>query len=72
MSDNKVYTLSEDGVSMVGGSPVLPTNNVSDGAIEGIGVGPKGEPGVSKRNRKRVMPFKSMFKRVFPGSSRTD
>lgn len=64
--------ITED-VGMVGGSPVgAPTNNAGEGVIAGIGVGKDGEPGVSKRNRKRVMPFKSFFKRTFTNSKRTD
>jgi hypothetical protein len=46
---------------MVGGSPI---NNAGGGEIAGIGVGPKGEPGVGKR--KKPMPFKSFFKRKDP------
>jgi hypothetical protein len=46
---------------MVGGTPV---NNAGDGEIAGLGVGPKGEPGVGKR--KKVMPFKSFFRRKSP------
>jgi hypothetical protein len=46
---------------MVGGTPV---NNAGGGEIAGIGVGPKGEPGVS--SRKKPMPFKSFFKRKAP------
>ena len=53
--------LKEDGVGMVGGVPV---NNASDGEIAGLGVGPKGEPGV--RKRKKPMPFKSFFSRKIP------
>jgi len=53
--------LKEDGVGMVGGSPV---NNAGDGEIAGLGVGPKGEPGV--RKRKKPMPFKSFFRRKSP------
>ena len=52
--------LKEDGVGMVGGTPV---NNAGGGEIAGIGVGPKGEPGVGKR--KKPMPFKSFFKRKY-------
>lgn len=29
---------------------VVPTNNAGGGNIQGIGVGPKGEPGVSKKH----------------------
>ena len=54
--------LKEDGVGMVGGSP---TNNVGGGAIAGLGVGPQGEPGVKKGQKKKVMPFK-MFTRTNP------
>ena len=46
--------LKEDG--MVGGVPV---NNVGDGNIAGLGVGPQGEPGVNKKNKKSVIPFKT-------------
>jgi hypothetical protein len=48
----------EDG--MVG----VPTNNAGGGEVAGLGVGPKGEPGVGKR--KKPMPFKSFFKRRDP------
>ena len=51
----------EDGVGMVGGTPI---NNAGGGEVAGIGVGPKGEPGVGKR--KKPMPFKSFFKRKDP------
>ena len=54
--------LKEDGVSMVGG---VPTNSASSGEIEGIGVGPKGEPGVKPKKKKTVVPFK-MFVRKPP------
>jgi hypothetical protein len=48
--------LKEDG--MIGGTPA---NNAGGGQVAGIGVGPKGEPGVGKR--KKPMPFKAFFKR---------
>ena len=54
--------IKEDG-GMVGGSPVL--NNVGDGNIAGLGVGPQGEPGIRKKNKKAVIPFK-MFNRNPP------
>lgn len=54
--------LKEDGVSMVGGAP---TNAVSTGQIDGLGVGPKGEPGVKPKKKKTVVPFK-MFVRNPP------
>lgn len=53
--------MKEDGVGMVGGSPV---NNVGGGDIAGLGVGRQGEPGVGKG--KKPMPFKSYFKRKLP------
>jgi hypothetical protein len=34
-----------------------PTNSVGGGNVAGLGVGPQGEPGVSKKTKKRVMPF---------------
>ncbi len=30
----------------------IPTNNVSGGMIDGIGVGDKGEPGINKKKKK--------------------
>ena len=54
-------TLKEDGVGMVSGIPV---NNTGNGEIAGLGVGPKGEPGVGKR--KKPIPFKSFFRRKIP------
>lgn len=49
-------TIKEDGIGMVGGAPA---NNAGAGNIAGIGVGKQGEPGVSKKNKKKVMPFKT-------------
>jgi hypothetical protein len=46
----------EEHVSLVGGTPV---NNVSDGNIAGLGIGPQGEPGVNKKRKKSVVPFKT-------------
>jgi hypothetical protein len=54
--------IKEEHVSMIGGSP---TNNVGDGNIAGLGVGPQGEPGVYKKKKKEVIPFK-MFTRKKP------
>jgi len=51
-TDKVCKPLQEDG--MAGGAP---TNAVGGGAIAGIGVGPKGEPGVKLRNKKSVVPF---------------
>jgi hypothetical protein len=53
--------ICEEG-GMVGGSP---TNNVGSGEIAGLGVGPQGEPGVNKKRKRKVMPFK-MFTRNPP------
>lgn len=49
-----------------------PTNNVGGGAIAGVGVGPDGEPGVSRKKqkeytsknkkKKRILTFKDMVK----------
>lgn len=48
--------IAKEDVSMIGGSPV---NNVGDGNIAGLGVGPQGEPGVNKKKKKSVVPFKT-------------
>jgi len=56
----KSEPIREDGhVGLVGGTP---TNNVSGGDIDGIGVGPKGEPGVNMKKKRKVIPF-GMFVR---------
>ena len=43
----------------MGGLGVAPTNNVGSGNIAGVGVGPKGEPGVPGRllRRKKLKPL---------------
>lgn len=46
-------------------SPV-PLNNVGSGGVEGIGVGPKGEPGVYPKKKKLRVLF-PMIKRTMPG-----
>lgn len=33
----------------------VPTNSAGGGAIDGIGVGPKGEPGVNPKKKLRVL-----------------
>ena len=53
--------IGED-VSMVGGSPA---NNVGGGDIAGLGIGPQGEPGVKKCQKKKVIPF-AIFARKQP------
>jgi hypothetical protein len=40
----------------------VPVNNVGGGNIAGLGVGDQGEPGVKKKKKKEVIPFK-MFTR---------
>lgn len=40
----------------------VPLNNVGSGSIEGIGVGPRGEPGVPKKGKKLRVLF-PMLKR---------
>lgn len=37
----------------------VPANNVGAGNIAGLGVGPQGEPGVNKKKKKEVVPFKT-------------
>lgn len=46
----------EEMSGMIGGAPV---NNVGSGNIAGLGVGPNGEPGVNKKKKKSVVPFKT-------------
>lgn len=41
-----------------------PTNNVGGGQVAGLGVGPKGEPGVNKK--KKLIPFISFVRRKKP------
>jgi len=53
--------VKEEFSGMVGGTPV---NNAGGGEVAGLGVGPKGEPGIGKR--KKFMPFKAFFKRKDP------
>lgn len=53
-------TKNEDFGGMVGGAPI---NNVGDGNIAGLGVGPQGEPGVNKRRKKQVVPFKTFTRK---------
>lgn len=53
--------IKED-VGMVGGSPTM---SAGSGEIAGLGVGPQGEPGVHKKRKKEVIPFK-MFTRKKP------
>jgi hypothetical protein len=48
--------VKEEFGGMVGGSPI---NNVGDGNIAGLGVGSQGEPGVNKKKKKSVIPFKT-------------
>lgn len=50
--------LKEDGGASVGG---VPANNVGDGNIAGVGIGPQGEPGVNKK--KKMLGFISYMKR---------
>jgi hypothetical protein len=45
--DNPIRSVNEDG----GVVSAVPGNNVGGGAIEGVGVGPKGEPGIKKKLR---------------------
>jgi hypothetical protein len=56
-------TIKEDGVGLVGGVPV---NNAGAGEIAGLGIGKNGEPGVNRKKKKSVIPFKSFFNRNPP------
>lgn len=53
--------IKEDGGAMVGG---VPANNVGDGAIDGIGIGPRGEPGINKK--RKVTPLMGFIRRKLP------
>lgn len=57
--------IREEGGASVGGSPVIPANSAGSGAIEGIGVGPKGEPGVNPKRKRKLIPF-DVFRRRQP------
>ncbi len=53
----KIYEDGEGGV---------PANSVGGGGIEGIGIGPQGEPGVHKRNKKKII--MDTLRRVYLGN----
>lgn len=53
--------IKEDG-GMVGGSPTM---SAGSGQIAGLGVGPQGEPGIKKGQKKKVVSFKT-FTRTNP------
>jgi hypothetical protein len=55
--------LKEDGVGLVGGSPTM---SAGTGEIAGLGIGRQGEPGVNRKKKKGVLPFKSFFNRNPP------
>jgi len=59
---SKRKIVKEDGGAMVGGAPV---NAAEGGAIDGIGVGLRGEPGVHPKKRK-LSPFISYIRRKPP------
>ena len=54
-TDNKCKPMQED----------APVNAVGGGQIAGLGVGPQGEPGVTKK--KKPMLFSSFLRRKLPG-----
>lgn len=35
----------------------VPVNNVGSGSVEGIGIGPKGEPGVKRKKLRQLFPL---------------
>jgi hypothetical protein len=47
----KAKPISEEGEGMT--TSALPVNNAGGGKIDGIGIGPRGEPGVSKKKKLR-------------------
>lgn len=54
-TDNKCKPIQED----------APVNAVGGGQIAGVGVGPQGEPGITKK--KKPMLFSSFLRRKLPG-----
>ena len=54
-TDNKCKQMQED----------APVNAVGGGQIAGVGVGPQGEPGVTKK--KKPLLFSSFLRRKLPG-----
>jgi hypothetical protein len=54
----------EEVTGLVGGTPV---NNVGDGNIAGLGIGPQGEPGVNRRKKRQVIPFKTFTRKPVKG-----
>jgi hypothetical protein len=54
-TDNKCKPIQED----------APVNAVGGGQIAGVGIGPQGEPGVTKK--KKPMLFSSFLRRKLPG-----
>jgi hypothetical protein len=40
-----------------------PVNNVGSGNIAGLGIGDQGEPGVPKRKKRKVIPFKTFVRK---------
>lgn len=55
--------IAEEGLGLVGGSPTM---SAGTGEIAGLGIGDQGEPGVRRKKKKSVMPFKSFFNRNPP------
>lgn len=52
--------VKEDGAAGMGGAPA---NNAGGGNIAGIGIGKQGEPGVSPKKKKAVMPFRTFTRK---------
>lgn len=44
-------------------------NSVGSGAIAGLGVGKDGEPGISKKNKKKAIPFKLFIRKQPNGNT---
>lgn len=47
-------------------------NSVGSGAIAGLGVGKDGEPGITKKNKKRIIPFKIFTRKQTNGNINTN
>ena len=59
----RITSISEDGIAPA------PVNAAGTGGIEGIGIGPKGEPGVypKKKKLRDIVMTRTPLKRIAPG-----
>jgi hypothetical protein len=55
MKENHTYQEVDEVVGRLLEDEGAPTNNVGDGAVAGLGVGPQGEPGKKKNRHRRLI-----------------